>query len=299
MRQGKFFEIEIAAPAAGEAPALAAEMAHRLLANPVIESYRVEVVTSRASAPSTGASGVCAGTNRSMARFCGADSWGSATWNGADSSRVRWAPNGAVRRRFAGRPRWARQAQALRGERADMKVAVAVFPGSNCDHDAYHALKHVIGCDVAFVWHKAADLGGADAVVLPGGFSYGDYLRSGAIARFSPIMTRVAEFAAAGGPVLGICNGFQVLLEAGLLPGGMRRNRGLRFLCEQVHLRVERTDTPFTGRARAGQVLQMPIAHGEGETTTPPRPAWSSSRPRAGSCSATRRRTAAWTSAGT
>ena len=145
-----------------------------------------------------------------------------------------------------------------------MKVAVAVFPGSNCDHDAYHALKHVIGCDAAFVWHKAADLGGADAVVLPGGFSYGDYLRSGAIARFSPIMTRVAEFAAAGGPVLGICNGFQVLLEAGLLPGGMRRNRGLRFLCEQVHLRVERTDTPFTGRARAGQVLQMPIAHGEG-----------------------------------
>ncbi|MCY4661789.1 MAG: phosphoribosylformylglycinamidine synthase subunit PurQ [Acidobacteria bacterium] len=145
-----------------------------------------------------------------------------------------------------------------------MKVAVAVFPGSNCDHDAYHALKHVIGCDAAFVWHKAADLGGADAVVLPGGFSYGDYLRTGAIARFSPIMTRIVEFAAAGGPVLGICNGFQVLLEAGLLPGGMRRNRGLKFLCEQVHLRVERTDTPFTGLARPGQVLRMPIAHGEG-----------------------------------
>ena len=149
-------------------------------------------------------------------------------------------------------------------ERADMRIAVAVFPGSNCDHDAYHALKHVIGCDAAFVWHKAADLGGASAVVLPGGFSYGDYLRTGAIARFSPIMTRVVEFAAAGGPVLGICNGFQVLLEAGLLPGGMRRNRGLKFLCEQVHLRVERTDTPFTGRARSGQVLRMPIAHGEG-----------------------------------
>ena len=145
-----------------------------------------------------------------------------------------------------------------------MKVAVAVFPGSNCDHDAYHALKHVIGCDAAFVWHKAADLGGAGAVVLPGGFSYGDYLRTGAIARFSPIMTRVVEFAAAGGPVLGICNGFQVLLEAGLLPGGMRRNRELKFICEQVHLRVERTDTPFTGRARPGQVLRMPIAHGEG-----------------------------------
>ena len=145
-----------------------------------------------------------------------------------------------------------------------MKVAVAVFPGSNCDHDAYHALKHVIGCDAAFVWHKAGDLGGADAVILPGGFSYGDYLRTGAIARFSPIMARVVEFAAAGGPVLGICNGFQVLLEAGLLPGGMRRNRGLKFICEHVHLRVERTGTPFTGRARAGQVLRMPIAHGEG-----------------------------------
>ena len=145
-----------------------------------------------------------------------------------------------------------------------MRVAVAVFPGSNCDHDAYHALKHVIGCDAAFVWHKASDLGGAEAVVLPGGFSYGDYLRTGAIARFSPIMTRVVEFAAAGGPVLGICNGFQVLLEAGLLPGGMRRNRGLKFICEQAHLRVERTDTPFTGRARPGQVLRMPIAHGEG-----------------------------------
>ena len=145
-----------------------------------------------------------------------------------------------------------------------MRVAVAVFPGSNCDHDAYHALKDVIGCEAAFVWHKAADLGGADAVVLPGGFSYGDYLRTGAIARFSPIMTRVVEFAAAGGPVLGICNGFQVLLEAGLLPGGMRRNRELKFICEQVHLRVERTDTPFTARARPGQVLRMPIAHGEG-----------------------------------
>ena len=145
-----------------------------------------------------------------------------------------------------------------------MKVAVVVFPGSNCDHDAYHAVKHVLGYDAAFVWHKTADLAGADVVVLPGGFSYGDYLRTGAIARFSPIMTRVAEFAAAGGPVLGICNGFQVLLEAGMLPGGMRRNRDLKFICDQVHVRVEQTDTPFTRGAALGQVLRMPIAHGEG-----------------------------------
>lgn len=145
-----------------------------------------------------------------------------------------------------------------------MKIAVVVFPGSNCDHDAYHAVKHVLGHDAAFVWHKTADLAGADAVLLPGGFSYGDYLRTGAIARFSPIMTRVAEFAAAGGPVLGICNGFQVLLEAGMLPGGMRRNRDLKFICDHVHVRVEQTDTPFTQCAVSGQVLRMPIAHGEG-----------------------------------
>ena len=145
-----------------------------------------------------------------------------------------------------------------------MKAAVVVFPGSNCDHDAYHALTHVLGYDATFVWHKAADLAGADVVVLPGGFSYGDYLRTGAVARFSPIMTRVAEFAAAGGPVLGICNGFQVLLEAGLLPGGMRRNRDLKFICDHVHVRVEQTDTPFTRLADRGQVLRIPIAHGEG-----------------------------------
>ena len=145
-----------------------------------------------------------------------------------------------------------------------MRFAVVVFPGSNCDHDAHHALASVLGQEVELVWHKATDLGGADVVVLPGGFSYGDYLRCGAIARFSPVMTRVKEFAAAGGPVIGICNGFQVLLEAGLLPGGMRRNRDLKFICEHVHLRVESADTPFTRGAVAGQVLRIPIAHGEG-----------------------------------
>ena len=145
-----------------------------------------------------------------------------------------------------------------------MRFAVVVFPGSNCDHDAHHALASVLGQEVELVWHKATDLGGADVVVLPGGFSYGDYLRCGAIARFSPVMTRVKEFAAAGGPVIGICNGFQVLLEAGLLPGGIRRNRDLKFICEHVHLRVESADTPFTRSAVAGQVLRIPIAHGEG-----------------------------------
>lgn len=145
-----------------------------------------------------------------------------------------------------------------------MKVAVIVFPGSNCDHDAYHAVRHVLGQQAEFVWHKDTTLGGADAVILPGGFSYGDYLRTGAIARFSPIMQAVSAFAAEGGPVIGICNGFQVLLEAGLLPGAMLRNRSVRFQCEFVHVRVEQTDTPFTSACRSGQVLKMPIAHGEG-----------------------------------
>ena len=145
-----------------------------------------------------------------------------------------------------------------------MKFAVVVFPGSNCDHDAYHAAKHVLGQDAEFVWHKESTLKGADVVVLPGGFSHGDYLRTGAIARFSPVMTAVSEFARSGGPVLGICNGFQILLEAGLLPGAMLRNRDLKFHCEHVHVRVEQTDTPFTARAAAGQVLRIPIAHGEG-----------------------------------
>ena len=145
-----------------------------------------------------------------------------------------------------------------------MKFAVIVFPGSNCDHDAYHAAKHVLGQDAEFVWHKETSLKGADAVILPGGFSHGDYLRTGAIARFSPIMAAVADFARRGGPVLGICNGFQVLLEAGLLPGAMLRNRDLKFHCEHVWVRAEQTDTPFTARATRGQVLRLPIAHGEG-----------------------------------
>ena len=145
-----------------------------------------------------------------------------------------------------------------------MKFAVIVFPGSNCDHDAHYALTEVLGQQVSLVWHKEQDLGGADVVVLPGGFSYGDYLRTGAIAKFSPVMSRVTDFAAAGGPVIGICNGFQVLLEAGLLPGGMRRNQTLKFICEHVHLRVEANDTPFTHDTTVGQVLRIPIAHGEG-----------------------------------
>jgi phosphoribosylformylglycinamidine synthase subunit PurQ / glutaminase len=145
-----------------------------------------------------------------------------------------------------------------------MKFAIVVFPGSNCDHDAYHAARHVLGHDAEFVWHKETSLDGADVVILPGGFSHGDYLRTGAIARFSPVMGAVAEFARAGGPVLGICNGFQILLEAGLVPGAMLRNRDLKFHCEHVHVKVEQTDTPFTLRASAGQVLRIPIAHGEG-----------------------------------
>jgi phosphoribosylformylglycinamidine synthase subunit PurQ / glutaminase len=145
-----------------------------------------------------------------------------------------------------------------------MKFAVIVFPGSNCDHDAYYAASHVLGQEAEYIWHKDTDLKGADAVILPGGFAHGDYLRTGAMARFSPVMHAVKAFAARGGPVLGICNGFQVLLEAGLLPGAMLRNRGLKFRCEHVHIRVEQTDTPFTLACRKGQVLRIPIAHGEG-----------------------------------
>ena len=144
------------------------------------------------------------------------------------------------------------------------KFSIIVFPGSNCDHDAYHAVKHVLGQDAEFVWHKETTLKGADVVILPGGFSHGDYLRTGAIARFSPVMTAVSDFARSGGPVLGICNGFQILCEAGLLPGAMLRNRDLKFHCEHVHIRVEQTATVFTCRASKGQVLRIPIAHGEG-----------------------------------
>jgi phosphoribosylformylglycinamidine synthase len=145
-----------------------------------------------------------------------------------------------------------------------MTFAIVVFPGSNCDHDAYHAVRHVLGEPAEFVWHKETTLKGADVVVLPGGFSHGDYLRTGAIARFSPVMRAVSDFARDGGPVLGICNGFQILLETGLLPGAMLRNRDLRFHCEHVCIRVEQTDTPFSLRASPGQVLRIPIAHGEG-----------------------------------
>jgi phosphoribosylformylglycinamidine synthase len=145
-----------------------------------------------------------------------------------------------------------------------LKVGVVVFPGSNCDHDAYHVVKHVCGQEARFVWHKDADLSGLDAVVLPGGFSYGDYLRTGAIARFSPVMRAVGEFAGRGGAVLGICNGFQILQEAGLLPGAMLRNRGVKFLSQPVHVRVERDHTIATEGLRVGEVLTMPIAHGEG-----------------------------------
>ncbi|MEZ5316474.1 MAG: phosphoribosylformylglycinamidine synthase subunit PurQ [Vicinamibacterales bacterium] len=151
-----------------------------------------------------------------------------------------------------------------------MTFAIVVFPGSNCDHDAYHAVKHVLGQPARFVWHKEATIGDADVVILPGGFSHGDYLRTGAIARFSPVMADVRRFADAGGPVLGICNGFQVLLECGLLPGAMLRNRDVKFHCEFVHLRVEQTDTPFTAAASRGQVLRIPIAHGEGNYFAPP-----------------------------
>src|ERR1700704_5574867 len=145
-----------------------------------------------------------------------------------------------------------------------MKFAVVVFPGSNCDEDAFHAATDVLGERAEYIWHKDADLKGADVVILPGGFAHGDYLRTGAMARFSPIMRAVERFAAGGGPVLGICNGFQVLLEAGLLPGAMLRNQTLKFHCEHVHIRVEQTDTPFTAACRRGQVLRIPIAHGEG-----------------------------------
>lgn len=145
-----------------------------------------------------------------------------------------------------------------------MKCGVVVFPGSNCDHDVYHVLKHVLGQETVFLWHQEETVDGCDLVVLPGGFAYGDYLRAGALAALSPVMTAVKKHAAAGGLVLGICNGFQVLLEAGLLPGAMRRNRDLRFICQDVHLRVERDDLPFTRHLKKGQVLRMPIAHAEG-----------------------------------
>jgi phosphoribosylformylglycinamidine synthase subunit PurQ / glutaminase len=148
-----------------------------------------------------------------------------------------------------------------------MKFGVVVFPGSNCDHDAFHALGSVLHQSVEFIWHQSENIQDCDAIILPGGFAYGDYLRTGAIARFSPVMNSVAKFAKSGGPVLGICNGFQILLEAGLLPGAMMRNSGLRYICRHVHIRVEETDTPFTAAAKKGQILRIPIAHNDGNYT--------------------------------
>ena len=145
-----------------------------------------------------------------------------------------------------------------------MKCGVVVFPGSNCDHDAYHVLGQVLGAETVFLWHDDSDLAGCDLVVLPGGFSYGDYLRGGSLASLSPVMASVRRHAEAGGRVLGICNGFQILLESGLLPGAMCRNESLRFQCRDVYLRVERDDLPFSAAYRPGQVLRMPIAHAEG-----------------------------------
>jgi phosphoribosylformylglycinamidine synthase len=149
-----------------------------------------------------------------------------------------------------------------------MNFGVIIFPGSNCDHDCVHVLEDVLGQQVTQVWHKETSLKGLDAVILPGGFSYGDYLRTGAIARFSPVMGTVKQFAEAGGMVLGICNGFQILLEAGLLPGAMLRNRSLSFICRDVYVSVENAATPFTGRCEPGQVLKIPIAHADGNYYT-------------------------------
>jgi phosphoribosylformylglycinamidine synthase len=152
-----------------------------------------------------------------------------------------------------------------------MRFGVVQFPGSNCDFDTFHVLKNVLKQDTVLLWHKDHDLRGADCVVLPGGFSYGDYLRSGAIARFSPLMQEVKAFARKGGHVLGICNGFQILLELGLLPGAMLRNKDLKFLCQHVHIRIDNDRTPFTRAGRAGQVLRIPIAHFDGNYYAPPR----------------------------
>ena len=148
-----------------------------------------------------------------------------------------------------------------------MKTAIIRFPGSNCDEDAFHAVAGVLGHDAVYCWHKEHDLQGADIVILPGGFSYGDYLRAGAIARFSPIMREVVAFAKRGGPVLGICNGFQIACEAGLLPGALLRNESLRFVSAPVHLRVETVATRFTSQYKLHQVLHVPVAHGDGRFT--------------------------------
>ncbi|MEW6032152.1 MAG: phosphoribosylformylglycinamidine synthase subunit PurQ [Bacillota bacterium] len=151
-----------------------------------------------------------------------------------------------------------------------VRFGVVVFPGSNCDADCYHVVRNVLGEEARYVWHAETDLTGLDCLILPGGFSYGDYLRTGAIARFSPVMGAVAGFAARGGLVIGICNGFQILLEAGLLPGAMLRNDSLQFRCHYTNLKVENAETPFTRLCRPGQILRIPIAHGEGNYTAAP-----------------------------
>jgi phosphoribosylformylglycinamidine synthase I len=145
-----------------------------------------------------------------------------------------------------------------------MRFGVVVFPGSNCDHDAWYAVTHNLGQQAEFIWHDSSSLGQVDAVILPGGFSYGDYLRCGAIAKFSPVMNAVRKFAADGGLVLGVCNGFQILVESGLLPGALLRNRDLKFVCRDVTVRVETTSIPFTASASRGQLLRIPVAHGDG-----------------------------------
>jgi len=145
-----------------------------------------------------------------------------------------------------------------------MKFGVIVFPGSNCDHDALYAVTNNLGQKAEYIWHDSSSVGDVDAVILPGGFSYGDYLRCGAIAKFSPVMQAVKHFAADGGIVLGICNGFQILVEAGLLPGALLPNRSLKFVCRDVHVRVETANSPFTCDAERGEILRLPIAHGDG-----------------------------------
>ena len=150
-----------------------------------------------------------------------------------------------------------------------MKFGIVTFPGSNCDYDAYHAVTDVLGEEAVYLWHKDHDLQGSDVIILPGGFSYGDYLRVGAIARFSPIMEEVAAHAKAGGPVLGICNGFQIACEAGLLPGALLRNAHLQFVSDAVRIRVENTETMFTDLYERGEVLRIPVAHGDGRFVAP------------------------------
>lgn len=145
-----------------------------------------------------------------------------------------------------------------------MKFGVVVLPGSNCEHDCYHVVKHVLGQDACFLWHKDRTLAHSDCVILPGGFAHGDYLRCGAMAKFSPIMESIKAFAKEGGPVLGICNGFQILTEIGLLPGALVRNHNLRYICQDLHIRTESTQSPFTRKLSKGQVLRMPVGHGEG-----------------------------------